>query len=125
MVECLSSKEMTRVRFPTEAKGGRIAQWIERLTSDQDVVGSIPTVVMAKARVWCFFCETKSTAWTWKKSKSRMEPLQKAPPGLVAQSVERVAVIEITITTRPAVQTRPRPVFLEIRNNQLGNILHL
>ena len=56
MVECLSSKEMTRVRFPTEAKGGRIAQWIERLTSDQDVVGSIPTVVMARLpEVWCFF----------------------------------------------------------------------
>jgi hypothetical protein len=69
------------VRFPTEAVFfllftqkktvaspvfGRIAQWIERLTSDQDVVGSIPTVVAASFGIsskktlvdtWVSLCE--------------------------------------------------------------------
>ena len=66
VVECLPSKEVVRVRFPTEAnrvqsaREGRVAQWIERLTSDQEVVGSIPTVVMAwLPEVWCFFLQLK------------------------------------------------------------------
>ena len=75
MVECLSSKEMTRVRFPTEAnRKGRIAQWIERLTSDQEVVGSIPTVVVIMGLVLCPLIKKHLM------DTIGMEPFQKAPP---------------------------------------------
>ena len=67
MVECFPSKEMTRVRFPTEAND-RIAQWIERSTSDRDVEGSTPSVA---EMVWNF--PTKSSWWTRIGNPVRME----------------------------------------------------
>ena len=51
---------------------GRIAQWIERLTSDQDVVGSIPTVVAAS-----FGISSKKTLV----DANYPSPLKKMPKG--------------------------------------------
>lgn len=39
--------------IPNESKG-RVAQWIERLTSNQEVVGSIPTAIMCVAQFLVF-----------------------------------------------------------------------
>lgn len=44
VVECNPSKVVTRVRFPLSAIFVRVAQWIERKTTDLEVVGSTPIV---------------------------------------------------------------------------------